>query len=68
MHLKCSFWNMIRLYGCTIIIFTIKYNQGQFNGGRCRQHILKPSKIDALELQKDISIYDHPTDFSNVTF
>ena len=42
--------------GAQSLFFTIKYNQGQFNGCRCRQHILKPSKIDALELQKDVSI------------
>ena len=63
MHLKCSFWNMIRLYWCTIIIFTIKYNQGQFIGGRCRQHILKLSKIYSLELQKT-SVYDHSSNFN----
>ena len=45
-----------------------KYDQGQFNKCRCRQHILKPSKIDTLELQKYISIYNHPKDSFNVTF
>ena len=57
MHLKCSFWNMIRLYGYTIIIFlplnTIKGNSMEVAVDNI---ILKPSKIDALELQKDISI------------
>ena len=65
MHLKSSFWNMIWLYGCTIIIFTIKYNQGQFNGCHCRQH-------NHLKLMhwnyKKISVYGHPTDSFNVTF
>ena len=68
MHLKSSFWNMIRLFGCTIINFlplnTIKGNSMDVAVDNIFSNHLKLM----LWNYKKTSVYDHPTDSSNVTF
>ena len=69
MHLKSSFWNMIRLFGCTIIIFlqlnTIKGNSMDVAVDNIFSNHLK---LMLWNYKKTITKNDHPTDSSNVTF
>ena len=60
MHLKSSFWNMIRLFGCN----TIKGNSMDVAVDNIFSNHLKLM----LWNYKKTSVYDHPTDSSNVTF
>ena len=68
MHFKSSFWNMIWLFGCTIIKFlplnTIEGNSMDVPVDNIFSNHLKLM----LWNYKKTSVYDHPTDSSYVTF